>query len=111
MLTRAKIAYNLHISPHIVEVDYEGKKVTYHFSSELYTNKFLSRMKDNREIINESICNRFGININLDILADLKLYNTIEKRGYLISIDGEQIECQNIITLDGLKLTTRNSNE
>ena len=108
MLTRSNIAYNLHASPHIVEVEYgEGKTITYHFSSALYTSKFRDRLQVHREIVSESLSNRFGFRIEADLIADLKLYNTIEKRGYLISIDGEYIECQNDITLDGMMLTSK----
>lgn len=102
MLTRANIAYNLHNSPHLLEKDYKGVKVIYHFSSELYRAKFLSRVNENRDTINKSLYNRFGYNLELDILADFKLYSTIEKRGFLISINGVYAECQNHIILDGL---------
>lgn len=104
-LTRANISYNLHTSPHFVEVEYGEQKVTYHFSSELYTNKFRDRMKEHREEINKSLSKRFGCIFRSDIIADLRLYKSIEKRGYLISVDGEKIECQENIILDGLKLT------
>lgn len=107
MLSRSNIAYNLHTSPHFVEVVYDNQTVIYHFSSELYTYKFRDRLTENREEINRSLSNRFGVNIHSDIIADLRLYKAIEKRGYLISVNGEQFECQNNITLDGLKLITK----
>lgn len=107
MLTRAKISYNLHKTPHTLKVEYDDKEITYHFSSELYRNKFYSRVVENREYINKSLYNRFGINIEFDKLADLKLYSSIEKRGFLVSSDGEFAECLNDIILDGLKMTFR----
>lgn len=107
MLSRNNIAYNLHTSPHSVEVVYGTQTVIYHFSSELYTYKFRDRMNENRTEISKSLSNRFGVNVQADVLADLRLYKAIEKRGYLISVNGEQFECQNNITLDGLKLITR----
>ena len=106
-LTRANVAYNLHISPHFVEVEYGEQKVTYHFSSELYTHKFREKLTSNREEIATSLAKRFGITINSDLISDLRLYKTIEKRGYLISVDGDKIECQENITLDGLKMIAR----
>lgn len=108
MLTRAKIAYNLHKTPYILERDYDGQTIKYHFSSELYMEKFKSRTEDNRYNIDFSLLNRFGFAINSALIADLRLYSSIEKRGYLISVNGEYVECQNNITLDGLKMTLRN---
>ena len=64
-------------------------------------------MKEHREEINQSLSKRFGCNFKSDIIADLRLYKTIEKRGYLISVDGDKIECQENITLDGLKMIAR----
>ena len=107
MLTRANISYNLHTSPHSVAVVYGDQIVTFHFSSELYTHKFRDRLNAHREEISASLTNRFGVTVYSDILADLRLYKTIEKRGYLISIDGEKIECQENITLDGLRMTAK----
>ena len=107
MLTRANISYNLHTSPHSVAVVYQDQTVTFHFSSELYTIKFKERLNTHREEIAASLTNRFGVNVYPDILADLRLYKTIEKRGYLISIDGENIECQENIILDGLRMTAK----
>jgi hypothetical protein len=103
-LTRAGVSYNLYKSPHLLEMEYEGVKVVYHFSSQSYRVKFLSRCGENRESINQSLSKRFGFNVEAEALADLKLYATIEKRGFLISINGDYIECQNDIILDGLKM-------
>ena len=105
-LTRAGVSYNLHKSPYTLEMDYEGTKIIYHFSSETYRVKFNSRCGENRGIINDSLSKRFGFNIKANILADLKLYATIEKRGFLISINGEYTECQNNIILDGMTTTS-----
>lgn len=103
-LTRAGVSYNLYKSPHLLEMEYEGVKVVYHFSSQTYRIKFLSRCGEHRRSINHSLTNRFGFDVKADVLADLKLYATIEKRGFLISINGEFAECQNNIKLDGLKM-------
>lgn len=107
MLTRAKIAYNLYKTPYVLERVYEGQIIKYHFSSELYKDKFESRTKENRYNLDLSLWNRFGFIINSALIADLRLYSSIEKRGYLISVNGEYVECQNDITLDGLKMTLK----
>lgn len=104
MLTRANVCYNLRMTPYTVRVLYGEQEVIYHFSSELYKIKFNARMGENRRAINHSLSNRFSFTVKSDIIADLRLYSSIEKRGYLISVDGEQIECQENITLDGMRM-------
>lgn len=101
MLTRANIAYNLHISPHKYKVLYDGQEVIYFFSSELYKKKFIERLQGNREVINASLSKRFDMLVQCDILADFRLYKTIEKRGFLVSVNGDYVECQKSIVLDG----------
>lgn len=111
MLTRNNIAYDLNISPHKINMVYEKHNITYVFSSELYVKKFFEKVENNRNNINESLSNRFGFNILNELLCDIKLYITIEKRGFLMFIDGEKVTCLNDITLDGQKLMIRKSNE
>ena len=101
-LTKSKIAYDLKISPHRVVMDYgSGEKLEFVFSSDLYKTKFLERFKEHREQINNSLSNRFGIKIIINDLADLRLYTTIEKRGFLIYKGLVEFECLNDIVLDG----------
>lgn len=101
-LTRSKIAYNLEISPHHYDVVYSPKGIVrYIFSSELYRSKFEEQMEKHREKINFSISNRFGFYTTIDMVADLKLYTTIEKRGFLIECNGEKIKCPQDIILNG----------
>lgn len=107
-LSRRNIAYDLNISPYESVVLYpentQTAKVVYVFSSELYKRNFESKMQEHREKINQSLTNRFGYNIKCDKLADLKLYTTIEKRGFLIYQDEVKFECLDSITLDGVNL-------
>ena len=107
-LTRANICYNLRESPYFHKVDYGNDEVIeYVFSSELYKEKFINNLSINRKNINNSLTNRFGFEINVDKLADIKLYSGIEKRGFLIRKESD-IECLNDIILNGLKLIIRN---
>lgn len=104
-LTRSKIAYDLNISPYETQVKYkDGKTLKFIFSSELYQRNFMSNMAEQRETINQSLSNRFGFTIRYDMLSDLKLYTTIEKRGFLIYQEGNKIECLNDLLLDGNNL-------
>lgn len=104
-LTRSNIAYDLKASPHETNITYpDGDVLTFIFSSDLYRTKFTEKMKDNRIKINESLSNRFGFTIVNDKLCDLKLYTTIEKRGFLIYQNQRGFECLNNIILDGHQL-------
>ena len=105
-LTRSNIAYDFNISPHKLEVVYSDEVITYVFSSELYRQKFNDRLETHREKISESLSNRFGFLIENNKLADLKLYTTIEKRGFLIYKGQVKVECLSSITLDGNHLIT-----
>ena len=106
-LTRNNVAYNLNESPHRLEVPYDQQSVVYVFSSEFYKTNFYNRFLDNREKISESLSKRFGFRVQNDLLSDLKLYASIEKRGFLIFKGEDKIVCQENITLDGAMLTMR----
>lgn len=106
-LTRSKVAYNLSISPHRESVSYGETILEYVFSSDLYRRKFLEKQKANREEIKTSLSNRFGFTVDIPLIADLRLYSTIEKRGFLLCKDGVEIECRERITLDGATMTAQ----
>ena len=103
-LTRNGIAYNFKKSPYFVEVNYGEDVVKYIFSSQLNIERFNTRQKENRDKISDSLSNRFNFNIKNDMLCDLKLYTSVEKRGFLIFKNEEMIECQKSIILDGKNL-------
>lgn len=101
-LTKCGIAYDFNISPYKVTIEYpENDEMTYTFSSNFYKEKFMDMLEGNREKINESLTKRFGINIKFNILCDVKLYSSIEKRGFLIVSKKDKFECLNTIKLDG----------
>ena len=108
MLTRNGIAYNLNLSPYKTTIKYgENDYIIFKFSSKLYKDNFKTKLKDNRESINKSISKRFGFNIEFDKLCDLKLYSSIEKRGFLIETEEGKYECLNTIKLDGRNATVK----
>lgn len=104
-LTRSKIAYDLNISPHVSIVSYDHTELKFVFSSALYQRNFSAKLEEHRKKINDSLSNRFGFEVRNDVLADLRLYLTIEKRGFLIYQDGKKFECLNTLILDGQNLT------
>ena len=104
-LTRNNVAYNLNESPYRLEVPYDDHMIlTYVFSSDFYKTNFYNRFPENRGKISESLSRRFGFLVQNDVLCDLKLYSSIEKRGFLIIKGEEKIVCQEDIILDGAKL-------
>lgn len=103
-LTRSKIAYDLNISPHVSNVSYNNTELRFVFSSDLYKRNFETKLEEHRDKINTSLSKRFGFRIENNLLADIKLYITIEKRGFLIYQDGVKVECLKSIKLDGNSL-------
>ena len=118
-LSRRKIAYDLNTSPYYTDVYYSSgsfkitdvsneQTITFIFSSETYLRKFTEQLQENRVKISESLSKRFGYSIKCDLLSDLRLYISIEKRGFLILVNGEKCDCLESIILDGQNLTTKN---
>jgi hypothetical protein len=102
------VAYDLETSPFECEVYYtEIRYLIFKFSSQLYLDKFKEKIEDNRNKINDSLSNRFGFTIKNDVLADIKLYSSIEKRGFLIK-GKEEYKCLNNIILNGVNLIQPN---
>lgn len=110
-LTRSKIAYNLHLSPHREEISYGDGSTIYVFSSDLYRRKFLEKLEHNRNQISASLTKRFGVTVRNDSLADFRLYTTIEKRGFLLLQDGAEVECRSRVKFDGARLTLQSCAE
>lgn len=108
-LTRSKIAYDLSISPHRLTVTYGERSLDFVFSSDLYRRKFLEKQEAHRDQISNSLTKRFGVTVKNSILADLKLYTTIEKRGFLLVRNGVEVQCLDEIILDGENLTLKSS--
>lgn len=107
-LTKSGIAYNLEDSPHMLEMKYENESLTYIFSSKLYKDIFLRKQQNSREKLSISLSKRFGFTIEHDILADLKLYEATEKRGFLIKGKEESYSCLERVKLSGIRLIIKN---
>ena len=107
--TRGGITYDLVNSPYRRRVVYSpGRGITFAFSSQLYKNKFDRDLEDHRAKINESLSNRFGFEIKSDMLSDIKLYSTIEKRGFYIKGNKKEFTCLDNLVLDGKTLIAKN---
>ena len=106
-LTRSNVAHDLNISPHKLKISYSQDDVTYVFSSEYNLNRFVAKAAEHRKQINQSLSNRFNINIKNDLLSDLKLYTIVEKRGFLIYKGTDKIGCLNEVELRGQTIKTK----
>lgn len=100
MLTKKGVAYNLKLSPYVVNVNDSA----YYFSSKNHKEKFIELITENRNKVNKSLSNRFGFEVYVPNIADMKLYISIETRGfYVVWKDGSDCECVNNLILSGLK--------
>lgn len=100
-LTRNKICYDLKNTPYKLNHNH----MILHFSSMKNMEKFHERFKEHRITIRNSLKKRFKININTNILADVILYRSIEKRGFHITLmNGDDLSCEKDVVLGGLKI-------
>lgn len=93
--TRNGIYYNLLESEYKLTIN----RITFYFSSSLHRKKFVERYIDERDVLNYAQSRRFKAKLNLSVLADLKTYSKIEKRGFLVEIGGVYYECLDNINL------------
>ena len=104
LMTRGGVEYDLTVSPYRYFTD---TGATFVFSSKYHLDSFISRQKENRKKLNDSLSNRFNYYIEFNLLADCVLYRQIEQRGFLILKDGEMFQCQNLIRLGGERTTKK----
>lgn len=96
-MTRRGIEYNLTVSPYKSYF----KTLTFYFSSQIYRNKFESQIDDFRKRMEHQFEDKYGMKIKVPFLAELVLYSQIEKRGFYITIEGNEYKCLNEVKLNG----------
>ena len=107
MVTRNGVFYDLTKSHYKCVIN----NLTFVFSSYLHLKKFKKKLEEHRKTVNNSLTNRFNIDVDVSLLADVVLYKKIETRGFLIvSQEGREL-CQKDITCVGLTVTEKNYNE
>lgn len=77
------------------DYSYHFEGLTFYFSSRFYFNNFIKKI--------ESECDSFNVNINMvyknkfklkmDKFALIRLYELIERRGFRIEIEGNEVDC------------------
>ena len=79
--TEKGIYHNLRESKYVIS----NSEVTFYFSSKFYLNKFMNGYKEHREKFQNKMKNLLQDSpYNVSTLADIKLYKTIEKRGFFV---------------------------
>lgn len=104
--TAKGIYHNLRESKYTVS----NSEVVFFFSSVVYMQKFMARYKENRNMF-ESKITRVADDVpyNLDMWADITLYEEIEKRGFLAQIKGVWTNCDGIYKYALRKMTEPSS--
>lgn len=101
--TRHNIYYRLEASP----FTFDTGEFTACFSSRLHLRKYREAYLENRDLLNYSLYKRFGMSITQNLLADLKLYMRIERRGFRIIYKGVAYTCLDKLQLNGGSLTLK----
>jgi hypothetical protein len=87
------VFHNLKESEYVVS----NKEITFFFSSETYLNKFLETYQDERKKLQERTKKELThVNFNMNTLADITLYRTIEKRGFLARLKGVDMKWEDL---------------
>lgn len=97
MKTINGIYLNLNESDYVYTISYGKFELEFVFSSVVYRDKFSERFIVNRAEINKKLETRWKLPIRNDLLCDIYLYKTIEKRGFLLREDGKDLCLDNII--------------
>lgn len=74
--------------------------ITFYFTSRVYRDKFISRSLHEIRRFNARMNNIYKNKFKIDAtkLALVRLYQSIEKRGFYIELKGEKITCPNNLT-------------
>ena len=87
------VFHNLKESEYVVS----NKEITFFFSSETYLNKFLETYQEERKKLQERTKKELThVNFNMNTLADITLYRTIEKRGFLARLKGVDMKWEDL---------------
>jgi YHS domain-containing protein len=103
MVSRRGIYYDLTNSIHRTTIN----QITYVFSSKNHLLKFKDKHIKNRYDLSASLSNRFGILIDVTLLADIVLYTKVETRGFLIITENGVNLCKENLVCNGEKLTLK----
>ena len=90
-----KVYYNLYES----EYHYKFKRFEFVFSSKLYINNFKKNFENYTYIENEKIRAKYQVDLEASEYLALSLYKKIEKRGFLVYYNDEEIDKNTTFTI------------
>lgn len=104
--TRRGIYHNLMESEYTVS----DNEIVFFFSSAFYRNKFLNTRTEHRKQVTRTMEKLLdGVAFQVDLLADLNLYETIETRGFYVTRKGRSSTCQELYRYALQRLTEPSS--
>lgn len=91
MKTRKGIYTNIKESDYC----YTVKGMTFYFSSKFYLNNFIKEIETEMTSFNDRLNNVYNnkFRIKMDKFALIRLYQLIERRGFRIQIEGNEVDC------------------
>ena len=90
-----KVYYNLYDS----EYQYSFKRFKFVFSSKLYINNFIKRLNEYTQLENDKLRAKYQIELEAYEYLALSLYKKIEKRGFLVYYNDEEIDKNTTFTI------------
>lgn len=108
-MTKSGVERDLRRSPYTTNIMYGKKNVTFCFSSATCKMRFDEAIETNRKEISESLTARFKIKFHVaDEFCDVTLYRKIERRGFLICMEGVEIKWLGELTYNGTEVIRKN---
>lgn len=102
------IYHNLKESKYTVS----NSEIVFYFSSEFYLKKFLNGYHENRVKFNKRLGNLMVDSpLNLETVADVSFYQTIEKRGFFVRLLNAKITKDDLYKYAMRKMTDKKSME
>jgi hypothetical protein len=106
--TKKGIYHNLMESKYVVS----NSEITFYFSSRLYRDKFIDGYQNNRETFTNKIERLVSdAPLNMDVLADIQFYKSIEKRGFFARLRKAKISWDDLYKYALRKMNEPNSFE
>ena len=92
------------------EYTVSDNEIVFFFSSAFYRNKFLKARHEHQNVVWRTMNKLlYGLAFNADLLADLNLYETIETRGFYVTLKGREATCKELYQYALQKLTEPSS--
>ena len=92
------------------EYTVSDNEIVFFFSSAFYRNKFLTTQHLHRKQVTRTMEKLLdGHPFRADLLADLNLYETIETRGFYVTLKGREVPCKELYQYALQKLTEPSS--